>query len=206
MTIKTYSSKSNAKRAAVAAGLDMSVAVLVEVEGGFVYQAPAVEVDDGSSVSHYSVHGLLECPSCKCHLSNGVMDFDSLVDSMGSAKKAWAEQAKEYACMGCGFEFGDDIDEPGTKAKAVSTGTGIKIQKERVEANGVVRPSVGGVCDKVWLHCDALAAVDNMVPAVKDIKAWAAAEGVDNTTATIQYYAWRKHMGVVGRAKEMPAK
>lgn len=203
MTTKTYANKSNAKRAATAAGLDMSTAVLVEVDGKFAYQAPSVvnEMDE----QFVSVHGFCECPRCNVHLSNGVMDFNSLAEDRGYAE-AYSMQAKMYACMGCDYEWGTDIAEPGAaKARSVSTGTGIKIQKVRVEANGITRPSVGGVCDAVWNKCDALSA-NGMVPPVKDIKAWALEAGVDNTTATIQYYAWRKHMGVVGRAKEMPAK
>lgn len=204
MNAKTYSSKSNAKRAAVAAGLDMSTAVLVEVDGKFVYEAPQVVINEMDE-AFIAQHGFCTCPRCNVGLDNGVMDFDSLAADHGYAK-AYSMQAKMYACMGCDYEWGADIAAPGAKAeRSVSTGTGIKIQKHRAEANGIVRPSEGGVCDQVWNKCDALAAeAGGKVPTIKEIKAWAAAEGVHNTTATIQYYQWRKFMGVVGRAKELP--
>lgn len=204
MNAKTYSSKSNAKRAAVAAGLDMSTAVLVEVDGKFVYEAPQVVISEFDQ-QYIDRHGFCHCPRCDVHLTNGVMDFDSLAEQHGYAK-AYTLQAKMYSCMGCDYEWGADIAAPGAKApRTAPVGTGIKIQKDRAEANGIVRPSEGGVCDQVWNKCDALAAeAGGKVPTIKEIKAWAAAEGVHNTTATIQYYQWRKFMGVVGRAKELP--
>lgn len=94
-------------------------------------------------------------------------------------------------------------DEQPTKVGG--KGTGIKIQKDRAEQNGVVRPSEGGVCAAIWAECDARSA-DGSVPAIKAMKEWATAKAIDLTTCTIQYYQWRKFMGVVGRAKEMPAK
>lgn len=207
MATKTYSSKSNAKRAAVAAGLDMNTAVLVEVDGKFVYEAAVVVSIEPTEIEamYIARHGFCKCPRCEVGLDNGVMDFDSLEAYVGYAK-AYAAQAKMFACMACDYEWGEEMPAPGAKRNTVATGTGIKIQKERAEANGVVRPSVGGACDAVWSKCDALAATGNgLVPSIKEIKAWAVEAGVHATTATIQYYQWRKFVGIVGRAKEMPA-
>lgn len=98
-------------------------------------------------------------------------------------------------------ELKEGADEPAPKEGG--KGSGIKIQKDRAEQNGVTRPSEGGVCSQIWAECDKRSA-DGTVPAVKSIKEWATAQAIDLTTCTIQY--WRKFMGVVGRAKEMPAK
>lgn len=134
--------------------------------------------------------GYDNCPSCGIGLDNGVMTWDHLVEELGS--KAREQQQHEYSCMGCGAEWGPKR-------------AGISIQKDRPEQNGVTRPSEGGVCAQIWAECDKRSA-DGMVPAVKSLKEWATAQGIDLTTCTIQYYQWRKFMGVVGRAKEMPAK
>lgn len=134
--------------------------------------------------------GYENCPGCGVHLSNGVMTWDHLVEEHGS--KAREMQQHDFSCMGCGAEWGNKR-------------AGISIQKDRPEQNGVTRPSEGGVCAQIWAECDNRAK-DGMVPAVKDLKAWATEQGVDLTTCTIQYYQWRKFNGVVGRAKEMPTK
>ena len=134
--------------------------------------------------------GYDNCPGCGVHLSNGVMTWDHLYEEHGS--KTREMQTHDYACMGCGAEWGNKR-------------AGISIQKDRAEQNGVTRPSEGGVCDRIWAECDKRAA-GGQVPAVKSLKEWATDQGIDLTTCTIQYYQWRKFMGVVGRAKEMPAK
>lgn len=130
------------------------------------------------------------CPSCGIGLDNGLMDWDSLVEQHGS--KARDMQQHQWSCMGCGAEWGVKR-------------AGINIQKDRAEQNGVTRPSEGGVCASIWAECDKRA-TSGVVPPVKDMKAWALTQGVDQTTCLIQYYQWRKFNGVVGRAKEMPAK
>lgn len=218
--MKTYSNRSNAVRAAKAqfgAEYEQHVKIMLAVDSvGFnlvpvaplvapqaLVAAPAVvevaEVDSASVYGH-SVHGLVHCPRCETHLSNGVIDFDSLAEQHG-AKAAWLMQAKEYACMGCGHEFGADVDEPGTKAKPVATGTGIKIQKERATQNDVTRPSAGGICDAIWTYCEQYHAQHGKAPTAKEIKAHAAsqAEPWSPVTTTIQYYAFRKFMGIRGR-------
>jgi len=48
--------------------------------------------------------GHSHCPGCGIHLSNGVLDFDSAVESAGSRAKA--DQSLEWSCMGCGAEWG----------------------------------------------------------------------------------------------------
>lgn len=219
--MKTYSNRSNAVRAAKAAHgaeYEQHVKVMLAVDGkGFnlvpcaplaapaalvaPVAAPAAPVadDDSASVSYYQHHNLTHCPGCKIHLSNGVLDFDSCVDAMGDAHKAWLEQSKEYSCMGCGFEFGADIDEPGKAKPNAHTGTGIKIQKDRPEQNGIKRPSAGGACAAVWDFCDSVMA-KGAAPTAKEVKAWAAEGGTNPNNAVIEFYQWRKFNGIVGRA------
>lgn len=148
--------------------------------------------DDGKVASKggYNGCGHTNCPGCGIDLSNGVCDWNHMVELHGS--KARDYQQHEWSCLGCGAEWGPKR-------------AGINIEKDRPEQNGVVRPSNGGVCAAIWAECDKRAS-NGLVPPVKEMKAWALAEGVDQTTCLIQYYQWRKFNGVVGRAKEMPAK
>jgi hypothetical protein len=212
-TTKFYSSKSNAKRAAAKAGIDLATAVLVEGEGGFAYTAPAApeapvapaapEAD--LEVSEHdkgliAMCGHSHCPHCEIHLSNGVMDFDSLVETAGSFKAAFESQQHEWSCMGCGGEWGAEITEAPAQAPAAApTGTGVKIEKNREERNGVKRPSVGGMCRAVWDFCDAHQAANGAAPAVKDVKAAAETNSWNANNASIEYYLWRKFMGIRGR-------
>jgi hypothetical protein len=77
-----------------------------------------------------------------------------------------------------------------------------KIEKDREERNGVKRPSAGGLCRQVWDFCDSQHSAD-AVPSVKDVKLEAEARGWNPNNASIEYYAWRKFMGIRGR---QPAK
>ena len=72
---------------------------------------------------------------------------------------------------------------------------GYTIQKEREEQNGVKRPSAGTVCGAVWAAFDAN-------PAVKagELAALADANGWNRTNVSCEFYAWRKFMGIKGRA------
>lgn len=80
------------------------------------------------------------------------------------------------------------------------TGTGIKIEKDRPEQNGIVRPSVGGKCRAIWDACDALHAKGTM-PMPKVIKELAQANGWNENNAVIEMYQWRKFNGIIGRQK-----
>lgn len=73
-----------------------------------------------------------------------------------------------------------------------------KIEKDREERNGVKRPSAGGLCREVWDFCDAQHTADS-VPTVKSVKLEAEARGWNSNNASIEYYNWRKFMGIRGR-------
>lgn len=75
---------------------------------------------------------------------------------------------------------------------------GRKIEKDREERNGVTRPSIGGMCRKVWDALDA-AVTRGETPTVKGIKALAEVEGWNVNNASIEFYQWRKFNGIRGR-------
>lgn len=77
-----------------------------------------------------------------------------------------------------------------------STGTGLKIEKDRVEQNGIKRPSIGGKCRAIWDALDAYRAETGELPTSKTVKELAADEGWNPNNASIEYYQWRKFNGI----------
>ena len=78
------------------------------------------------------------------------------------------------------------------------------IEKDREERNGVKRPSAGGACRAVWDFCDA-SSTPAGPPSVKEVKAHAESLGWNANNASIEYYQWRKFMGIRGRQKAVAA-
>ncbi len=108
----------------------------------------------------------------------------------------------------CGIIAGTvTIQEPAAPApKAEPKTTGLIIEKNRPEQNGVKRPSAGGMCREVWDACWAQQAETGEVPTAKWVKEKAAAIGWNPNNASIEYYQWRKFNGITGRvAKAAPA-
>lgn len=147
------------------------------------------------------------CPHCGIHLSNGVMDFDTLADEQG-VRKALESQKHYWSCMGCGSEWGQEMlyteedlaaleapsqPEPVAASKG---GNGITIEKDREERNGIKRPSKGGKCAAVWEECDAYHTINKTAPKPKYMKEWATAQGLNPNNAVIEMYQWRKFMGI----------
>lgn len=83
--------------------------------------------------------------------------------------------------------------------KAETKSTGLTIEKDRPEQNGVKRPSAGGMCRAVWDACWAQQAGTGEVPTAKWVKGKAAAMGWNPNNASIEYYQWRKFNGISGR-------
>lgn len=81
------------------------------------------------------------------------------------------------------------------------TGTGIKIEKDREERNGIKRPSIGGKCRAIWDALDAYRDEVGELPTARVTRDLAADEGWDPTTTSIQFYQWRKFNGITGRSK-----
>jgi hypothetical protein len=94
-------------------------------------------------------------------------------------------------------------DVAGGETDAPTPATGVKIEKNRPQQNGVTRPSAGGKCRAVWDALDAFAAANNTTVAgitSKQVKSLAAANGFNANNASIEFYQWRKYNGVTGRA------
>lgn len=137
-------------------------------------------------------YGVSECPHCNIGLDNGVIQHGDEVNGKPIKMGKYI-----YECMGCGAEFGPEV-KPGTPKAAPKT-TGIKIEKNREEQNGVKRPSVGGACRAVWDLCDQLRKTTGAIPTASTIKEAAATAGLNANNASIELYQWRKFHGIRGR-------
>lgn len=90
---------------------------------------------------------------------------------------------------------------PPAPTAAPATGTGLKIEKDRDEQNGIKRPSIGGKCRAIWDALDAHAETTGDDPTAKDVKALAADHGWNPNNASIEFYQWRKFNGVNSKPK-----
>lgn len=96
-------------------------------------------------------------------------------------------------------EQGDDAAEaptPAPQPEASETGTGLKIEKDRPEQNGIKRPSIGGKCRAIWDALDAYREETGELPTSKVVKELAADEGWNPNNASIEFYQWRKFNGI----------
>lgn len=84
--------------------------------------------------------GHSHCPSCGTHLSNGLMDFDSLADQHGEAK-AYTMQKHAWSCMGCNAEWGAEIAAPSGKSSRKEP-TRHYVGKSTVEGAVSLSPSI----------------------------------------------------------------
>lgn len=139
------------------------------------------------------------CPHCGIHLSNGLLHVD---DEAANSDQTYRDQRDpaflegEYNCMGCGGHFGAKVEYADPAATSTPTGTGLKIEKDRPEQNGVKRPSIGGKCRAIWDALDAYRAETGELPTSKTVKELAADEGWNPNNASIEYYQWRKFNGI----------
>lgn len=76
------------------------------------------------------------------------------------------------------------------------TGTGLKIEKDRPEQNGIKRPSAGGKCRAIWDALDEYRAETGELPTSKTVKELATDSGWNPNNASIEYYQWRKFNGI----------
>lgn len=166
MTIKTYSTRANARRALskiCAKCVQHAKELITEVDGKFVFDEDKVEelmtrdewlkaygdtdsirpsdekevgsaMDDmpdptdveemraeaASTVYGFETHGLMNCPHCGIHLSNGIG-----TDYQDVNGKIIRHDAFEFACLACGGEFGPAI----SKSFASKTGKPHDAQK-----------------------------------------------------------------------------
>lgn len=179
--VTTYSNKSNARRAARKVFADDNLFELVQNDAGrWYFEGVNAEVADETPVAG----GLVYCPHCGVHLSNG---YTTHVDDK--------ELEHEFCCLGCEGQFG----EPVSRVEAKPKGKGLKIQKDREERNGIKRPSEGGKCAAVWNEAERVYNETKMVPTPKVLKAWAEEGGYNLNNVAIELYRWRAFMGFKGR-------
>lgn len=148
------------------------------------------------------VYGSVECPHCGIHLSNGVLHDG---DETGEGRGKVIRLGHEFQCMACGKDFGEPVAALKQVAPAADrhTGSGVKIEKNRVTQNGITMPSIGGKCRAVWDAISALLAEleEGKQVTAKMVKDLAADEGWNANNASIEFYRWRKFHGFTGRAK-----
>lgn len=125
--------------------------------------------------------GHTHCPSCGIHLSNGLSDYDGMVDRYGE-KEAYKLQKREWMCLGCNHEFGDEIPAPKSRAR----GTTGRRYENRAKSD-VAKPS-----EIVWAIADA----DRELTRKQVVEA-AVAKGVTVNTANAAYQHWREARGLV---------
>jgi hypothetical protein len=172
--MKTYSSKSNAKRAGIKA--------IVKDRG------VAEEEVKANTENFFTIEGDKENGFYPHFISDrvGVVSEEKEVEL-----KAEREEAKVE------LQFVEDTTHG---IKPTESGTGIKIEKDRPEQNGIMRPSVGGKCRQVWDFCDRVME-GGQLPMPKQMREWAASKGVNENNAVIEMYQWRKFHGITGRQK-----
>lgn len=167
--------------------------------------ASAAENPETIDLDTLDINGLAgKCPHCGIdHLENGYNTHDDVAADHG-IKYAMDNHAREYSCLACNGEWGkvaeydDEALEPVTEVSqpVKHIGTGIKIQKNREERNGIKRPSDGGACAAVWIECDRFYGETGKTPMPKDMKQWALANGRNANNAVIELYQWRKWAGI----------
>lgn len=184
--MKTYSTKAAAKKGAKRQELNIDNLEFMQNEEGRWYWIDGAEADK-ELVEQF---GTAHCPHCDIHLSNGVQDFENMLD-LSQQGQDIEPITHEFLCLGCGEEFGEERELP-------TKGTGIKIEKDRPEQNGVVRPSEGGKCRAIWDFCDQLNE-KGVMPMPKLLKEAARENGWNENNAVIEMYQWRKFHGIVGR-------
>lgn len=136
------------------------------------------------------------CPHCGInHVDNGCVTRNDEAANKPGVTLHMEGMNHHFECMGCGGGWGDvaaPYSKP-TRAPVQNPGTGLKIQKDRVERNGIKQPSVGGACRSVWDACSEMQALTPDVPlAVKQVKAHAVTMEWNENNAVIEFYRWRK--------------
>ncbi len=147
------------------------------------------------------------CPHCGInHIDNGLTRADDEVANKPGVTCHMEGMNQEFECMGCGGQWGP-VREPYVAPKPTSskpTGTGLKIEKDRVMRNGIKQPSIGGACRAVWDACSTMQEAAGETPiTVKQVKEHAASQGWNVNNATIEFYRWKKW--VAPTAEELQA-
>lgn len=185
MNVKTYSSRSTALRGIARLGLTDKAKAEELVKQNIATRNFEVDLDAVDAALGLSTDtseedenlilacGHSNCPSCGIHLSNGLMDFDTVADSTGSEKAAFAEQQNEWSCMGCGAQWGKVIVLKGTKAR----GEPLRHYTNKSTVDGAV-----ALCRSIYAGLPDARRKDAIAAAVE--------QGVAFYTARTQYQKW----------------
>lgn len=215
--IKTFSSKSNAKRAAAKLGITDEQLVQVDGKWGFEVaaeeSAQPAEPDQPVQFTESQWNDLADVQS-KPRSAGSVFDLASrkpvvveVVDAGDAGDDSLnlsdipAPASSPFAGMAHAL-----VTKPATQPNDHSTRENKRtcaVEKDRPEQNGIKRPSAGGLCRAVWDKCDEMReAKGGEIPTSKDVKAAAEVAGWNPNNALIEFYQWRKFNGITGRAKK----
>lgn len=175
-------------------------APVAEMEGTALNDtiAPMVETDNPMNSTVCPLCGSTELYTGR-NVNGIVMDEDKVI---GCHHCDWEYEVPKPSMLAglFGNMTGEvPVPEVPTENKAAPKSTGLTIEKDRPEQNGVKRPSAGGMCRAVWDACWAHQLATETVPTAQWVKAKAIAEGWNPNNASIEYYQWRKFNGISGR-------
>lgn len=85
---------------------------------------------------------------------------------------------------------GPEESEPPKPAPVVTAA-----KPERIVQNGIRRPLPDSVCGQVWTALDQMHAA-GVVPTAKDVKSLATAKTWNPNNASIEFYQWKRFMGL----------
>lgn len=217
--VSTYSSKANAVRGAERMGLTKEEAEGLVEHVGMTYQVDQDKAErvlvarksahlrtvadphpDATTISdspeeavtdldNIQACGYSHCPHCGIHLSNGVTDFDGMVDCHGSEKEALKLMSREWCCLGCNGEWGPVVQAKGGKAR------GAPIRHYTNKSDAELKEQ-GGAVKVCW---DLFLANPDMKR--KDAIAAAVAKGVAFYTARTQYQKFFQAQKASGRGR-----
>lgn len=124
--------------------------------------------------------GYSHCPNKECgiQLSNGVCDFENMIDVHGSESAAYKHQKHEFSCLACGTEWGEVITPKGSRGSATRHYTD-RSDMSLKEKGGAVH-----VCHDLYTANPGLRRKDAIQLAVD--------AGVAFYTARTQYQKWFK--------------
>lgn len=213
--MKTYSTPSNARRAARTAGHDVENVDFFQTEGDRWYWKPRttpgetavanLQADKDAAVNeHYdALYGFHECPECGTHLDNGVCDFENVMEAqkgttnMTDAKAfalAYESQTHEYACFVCDYEWGRDaktVYKPDANPVVAEPKGESKRSYKRTGENDTPHSTVQSPVEYAHYVFDTLKEKGTEVVR-KVYIAEAVAAGVNQNTASTQFSKWKK--------------
>lgn len=222
MSVQTYSSKSNAKRAAIAAykacGVDITEtweSKLSQVEGKWGYSstdlqvaaiqnaqptdAPAAPVAAPAATKPRSAGSVFDLPSKRTEKPVVAQPEVELEPEVGvdPVSDAVPAGASPFGNMATSLA----TRQVATDANVATNRGGYKVEKDRPKQNGVVRPSKDGKCRQVWDKCDELQEQNGGVaPTAKEMREVSEGMGWNINNTMIEFYQWRKFNGINGRA------